>query len=237
MEEKGGDRLAATIYSSLDRTIRGVIFDMDGVVLDTEKLYARFWQEACIALGYPMTRQQALGMRSLNRQAGQAQLESYFGPGISREEVRRKRIELMDAYIEIHGVDPMPGIRETLMALKERGLATAIATSSPEERAKQYLHQLDLLELFDVICSGDHVTHGKPAPDIYLLAAEKIGLPTEVCLAVEDSPAGILSAHGAGCLPVFIPDQDEADEKTGALLFARIDRLTDIMDILKEKQP
>ena len=228
--------MAATVFDSSDKEVRGVIFDMDGVVLDTEKLYARFWQEACIALGYPMTRQQALGMRSLNRQAGQAQLESYFGPGISREEVRKKRIELMDAYIEVHGVDPMPGIRETLMALKEGGLATAIATSSPEERAKQYLHRLDLLELFDVICSGDQVTHGKPAPDIYLLAAEKIGLPPEHCLAVEDSPAGILSAYRAGCLPVFIPDQDEADEATQAMLYGRVDCLTDIMDILKEEQ-
>jgi beta-phosphoglucomutase-like phosphatase (HAD superfamily) len=98
------------------------------------------------------------------------------------------------------------------------------------------LQQLDLLELFDVICSGDHVAHGKPAPDIYLLAAKKIGLPPGYCLAVEDSPAGILSAYRAGCLPVFVPDQDEADETTQAMLYGRIDSLTDIMDILKEEQ-
>ena len=118
------------------KPVAGVIFDMDGVILDTEKLYGRFWQEAAIALGYPMTHRQALGMRSLNRQAGQEKLESYFGPGISRSQVRNKRIELMDAYIAQHGVELLPGVREILAFLKQRGIATAIATSSPMERVE-----------------------------------------------------------------------------------------------------
>ena len=91
--------MAYMVYRREEKPVAGVIFDMDGVLLDTEKLYARFWREAAVALGYPMTHQQALGMRSLNGQAGQAKLESYFGPGISRSQVRHKRIELMDAYI------------------------------------------------------------------------------------------------------------------------------------------
>ena len=85
--------------------IHGVLFDMDGVVLDTEKLYARFWAEAAHALGYPMTYEQALGMRSLNSAAGQAKLESYFGPGVSRAIMRDKRIELLDAYGAEFGVE------------------------------------------------------------------------------------------------------------------------------------
>ncbi len=79
--------------------IRGVLFDMDGVVLDTEKLYARFWREAAVSLGYPMTHEQALGMRSLSRVAGQAKLERYFGPGISIETVRAERLALLARYI------------------------------------------------------------------------------------------------------------------------------------------
>lgn len=83
--------------------IKGILFDMDGLILDTEKLYCRFWQEAARILGYPMTMEQALGMRSLNRHAGEAKLKSYFGEGISYTEVREKRIELMDAFVEKRG--------------------------------------------------------------------------------------------------------------------------------------
>jgi len=218
------------------KPVAGVIFDMDGVILDTEKLYGRFWQEAAIALGYPMTHRQALGMRSLNRQAGQEKLESYFGPGISRSQVRNKRIELMDAYIAQHGVELLPGVREILTFLKQRGIATAIATSSPMERVERYLGPYGVLSKFDALCSADDVARGKPEPDIYLKAAAMIGLPPEKCLAVEDSPAGILSASRAGCMPVFVPDQDRADEDTKKLLYAHADSLLDLIDLLKEEQ-
>ena len=215
--------------------IRGVIFDMDGVVLDTEKLYARFWREAAVALGYPMTHQQALGMRSLNSYAGQAMLESYFGPGVSRKTIRDKRVELMDAYVAEHPVDPLPGVYEILRWLRRHGIRTAIATSSPLDRAEQYLRPLGLLEQFDEVCSAYGLPNGKPAPDVYLLAAQRIDLQPENCLAVEDSPAGILSAYRAGCLPVFVPDQDQADEETKALLFAHADSLTDLIELIEEE--
>ena len=86
-------------------TIAAVLFDMDGLVLDTEKLYTRFWQEAAIACGYPMTKEQALGMRSLNRGAGLAKMQSYFGPAVDYDFIRNKRIELMDGFIAENGVE------------------------------------------------------------------------------------------------------------------------------------
>ena len=228
--------MAHQIFGSCKKAVAGVIFDMDGVILDTEKLYARFWREAAVALGYPMTHQQALGMRSLNSQAGQAKLESYFGPGISRDQVRCKRIELMDAYTDVHGVELMPGVREILAFLKQRGIAIAVATASPMERVERYLKPYGVLEQFDVLCSADDVLRGKPEPDIYLKAAGMIGLPPEKCLAVEDSPAGILSASRAGCRPVFVPDQDQADEETMQLLYAHADSLLDIITMIEEEQ-
>ena len=220
------------IYKENINPIHGVLFDMDGVVLDTEKLYARFWAEAAHALGYPMTYEQALGMRSLNSAAGQAKLESYFGPGVSRAEMRKKRVELMDAYVAQFGVEAKPGIHELLDYLKGQGIRTAIATSSPMERAKSYLDSLGLTAKFDCICSGHDVAQGKPAPDIYLKAAASIGVPPANCLAIEDAPAGILSAYRAGCWPVLVPDLDGSDEEMRKTLYAEADSLLDIIHLL-----
>lgn len=213
--------------------IRGVLFDMDGLVLDTEKLYSRFWMESANNLGYPMTYEQSLGMRSLNRTAGQNKLIEYFGPGISYEEVRNHRIELMDAWIEIHGVDLKPGIHELLDYLHNNGILCAITTSSPMDRTRKYLSAHNLLHRFDKLCSGYDVPKGKPEPDIYLYGAASLNLRPEQCLALEDSPAGILSAYRAGCLPVMIPDQDQPSEDTISLLYAKADSLSDIIFLLK----
>ena len=221
-----------TIYKKASAPILGVLFDMDGVILDTEKLYARFWAEACHAYGYPMTYEQALGMRSLNAQAGQAKLESYFGPGICRATIKDKRVELMDAYTDVHGVEPKPGIVELLDYLQARGIRVAITTSSPHDRVRQYLQPLGLYERFDHICTGPDVKHGKPAPDIYLYGASCLGLYPANCLAVEDSPAGIESAYRAGCMPVLVPDLDGSDEQMRTKLFAEADRLTDLMELV-----
>lgn len=219
----------------LKKPVRGVLFDMDGVVLDTEKLYCRFWREAAHALGYPMTVEQALGLRSLNAQAGQEKLESYFGPGVSREALKEKRVELMNAYVEVHGVEPKPGIYELLDELKRRGIRTAITTSSPMRRVKRYLEPLGLLDRFDCLCSGHDVPRGKPEPDIYLHGAACLGLEPEECLAIEDSYAGVLSASRAGCLTVLVPDLDEPNEEILAPLYACCEKLTDIIDILALK--
>lgn len=223
--------MAVWIYGER-RPAKGVLFDMDGVVLDTERLYARFWAEAARALGYPMTYQQALGMRSLSSTAGQAKLESYFGPGVSRAQMRRKRVELMDAFVAEYGVEPKPGIQLLLDFLQEKGIPTAITTSSPKERVERYLKPLGLYHRFDKICTGYEVAHGKPEPDIYLYGAESLGLRPEDCLAIEDSPAGIESAFRAGCMAVLVPDLDSATDEMRKMLFAEADSLADVICLI-----
>lgn len=213
--------------------IKGLLFDMDGLILDTEKLYTRFWQEAANALGYPMTREQALGMRSLSREFGAAKLESYFDEPVSYEEVRAKRIELMNAFIEKEGVEAKAGVQELMAYLKENGIKTAIATSSPLDRTEAYLKSVGLGNAFDKLISGYMVKKGKPEPDIYQLAAAELGLAPQECLALEDSPSGLLSASRAGCFPVMIPDQDQPAEETERLLFAKADRLDKVIGLLE----
>lgn len=214
------------------RPIRGVLFDMDGLVVDTEKLFSRFWMEACHFYGFPMTREQSLQMRSLSKGAGQAKLSSFFGPDAAYPVIRDKRIELMDAYIARHGVEPKPGIRELLEHLKGRGIPCAITSSSPVERIQSFLGPLGLYGYFDQIISGHDVPNGKPAPDIYLYGAAALGLKPEDCLALEDSPAGICSAYAAGCLPVMVPDQDQPDDKTRTMLFAVAQTLADVITMV-----
>ena len=217
------------------RPIFGVLFDMDGVVIDTEKLYTRFWMEAAHFHGFPMTREQALGMRSLSTPAGQAQIRGYFGEGADYFAIRAKRIELMDAFVGSHGVELKPGIRELLAFLKARGIRCAITSSAGLPTIRAHLGSVGIAEAFDALCSGKDVPHGKPAPDIYLHGAAVLGLPPESCLAIEDSPAGIESAYRAGCLPVMVPDQDQPTEETLAKCFAKADSLLDVIELLRSQ--
>jgi len=205
---------------------------MDGLVLDTEKLYTRFWMEACRFYGFPMTLEQALKMRAANSRLSEENLHSFFGPGADYRKCRAKRIELMDAYIAQQGVDCKPGIRELLDALDVRGIPAAITSSAPRERIEKHLASVGLLHRFAAVCSGHEVSNGKPAPDIYLHGAASLGMAPESCLALEDAPTGILAAYRAGCVTVMIPDMDQPDPETEKLLHAKADSLRDIIEFL-----
>lgn len=211
--------------------IKGVLFDMDGVILDTEKLYTRFWCEAAQSLGYPMTHEMALGMRSLSREVGERRLKEYLGEEVDYQQVRTRRIEMMSAFIEKNGVELKPGVHELLVFLKEKGIKTSIATSSPLDRTKEYLSQVGLADAFDELVSGHMVPHGKPAPDIYIYAANKLGLKPEQCLVLEDSPTGLLAAYRAGCIPVMVPDQDQPDEKTREMAYDVVESLSKVKEL------
>lgn len=224
--------MAYTIYKPL-RPVRGVLFDMDGVILDSEKLYTRFWQEAGRSLGYPMTREHALGMRALNRDAAEEKLKGYFGPHVDYARMKARRIELMDAYVARHGIEPKEGIRELLSFLKEQGLPCAICTASPLERIRDYLTPLGLFDQFDALCTVYQVPKGKPEPDIYLFGAASLGVPPENCLALEDSAAGIQSAHRAGCMAVMVPDQDAPDADSLERITALADSLLDVAAMIR----
>lgn len=233
MNRNGIELVNIDFFLKEKRPILGVLFDMDGIILDTEKLYTRFWQEAAIALGYPMTRELALKMRSTNHTAGEAQIKSWFGPDARYHDIRAKRIELMTAFIEKEGVDLKPGIHELLDYLQANRIKTAIATSSALELAIKYLTQTNLADRFDKIITAYMVEQGKPEPYIYLRAAKELGLDPKNCIALEDSPSGLTSACRAGCLPVMIPDQDQPDEETKKLLFAKADRLDQVIQLIE----
>ena len=225
--------MAIKLYNQNTPRIRGVLFDMDGLVLDTEKLYCRFWAEAGRFCGFPMTMEHALAMRSLGAGPGEEKLQSFFGPTAHYTTIRKKRIELMDAHIAEHGIEVKPGIYELLDALDARGIPAAITSSSSQEIIRRHLEEHNLYHRFAKICSGHDVPNGKPAPDIYLHGAASLGLLPENCLALEDSPTGILAAYRAGCVAVMVPDLDQPDGETEKLLHAKADSLADVIGLLE----
>ena len=212
--------------------VRAVIFDMDGTLLDTEKLYMRFWLEAAHRLGYPMRPEHVLHIRSMAAMYAGPLLRREVCPDFDYFAVRELRREIMEAYIDEHGVEPKPGMLDTLAAIRERGLLIGLATATEEPRARKYLRMVDAEGYFDAITCASMVARGKPAPDIYLLAAQRLGVAPGEAIAVEDAPSGIRSAHDAGLIPVMVPDQDQPDETTRALCRAVVSELRGVLSLL-----
>ncbi len=212
--------------------IKGAIFDMDGVLINSEILYQRFWIEALKFFGYNATENHILSLRSLTGKNAEKKLKSFFGEELNYQKVKEKRIKLMDNYIRKNGVEAKPGGDFILQYLKEKGIKLALATSSPLERAKKHLSLVGLYKYFDEFVCGSMVKNSKPQPDIYLLAAKKLNLPSEECIAVEDSPNGAIAGISAGCKTIFIPDLTPCPEELKSRIFALCSNLREIKDIL-----
>ena len=215
--------------------IKGAIFDMDGLMLDTEKLLVRFWRQAAGEYGYDMTVQHVLDIRSLSRKYAIPQLRGIFGGQFEFEQIRARRIELMNAYIEENGFEVKKGLFELLEYLKRGPYRIAVATATDYERATAYLRRIDALEYFDEIICGNMVENGKPEPDIYLAAAAKLGLAAGECAALEDSPNGIRSAYAAGCRVIMIPDLSQPDDAVAPMLSAVYESLDNAVEFFEKE--
>lgn len=215
--------------------IKGVIFDMDGLILDTEKLYQRFWREASQICGYDMSPEQALKLRSLDKNLAKALLRDFFGEEYDYQRVHDIRVKLMADYISKNGVSAKDGVCELVDYLKANNYKIAIATATNYERANQHLTLAGVRNCFDdnIICAS-MLKRGKPYPDIYLYACEKLELPSENCMALEDSPNGISAAYSAGCVPVAVPDTSEIEKEITEKAYAVAKSLFDVKDILEE---
>lgn len=208
--------------------LKAFLFDMDGTLIDTECYYRVFWPKALAAFGYTMTDEQALSMRSLGRPFAPQRLREWYGDALDYHAVREKRKELMEEALVRDGIRVKPGARELLTVLRDKGVITAVVTATDRERADRYLAQTGLAEFFSEVISATSVKEGKPSPDIYLYACEKLGLKPEECAAVEDSPNGVMSAYRAGCRVIMVPDQTPADETVRPYLYQCADSLGDI---------
>lgn len=213
--------------------VKAVIFDMDGLLLDTEKLLVKYWVQAANEMGFPMTREHALYLRSLHRSYAVPYLKEQFGEEFDYIKVRSRRMELMRDYFAQNPLELKKGAVELLDYLKSQGIRSAVCTATDYERAKNYLSQVGIFGRFDKIICAAMVQRGKPSPEIYLYAAEQLGLSPSECMALEDSPNGVKSASGAGCVTVMVPDLTQPDSELNAMIYAKADSLYDVIDILK----
>lgn len=192
-----------------------VVFDMDGVITDTEKLYRRFQLEEGRSRGVPedvivdACEHIAGGNKYVNKKV----FEDIVGMGIDYMEYREKVIEKLDNFIDTNGVELKKGVKELLAYLKEKGIKIGLATSTVKERAVKYLVSHEIYDYFDALIFGDMVEHGKPAPDIYLKACDVLGVEPEKTIGVEDSINGIVSAGRAGLYPVMVIDLIQPKEE------------------------
>lgn len=217
----------------MSNTVKGAIFDMDGLMIDTEKLLVKYWRQAAAEFGYEMTFEHVLGIRSLSRKYSVPKLKGIFGDEFPFDEVRSLRIRLMNEYIDKNGFDIKKGLFELLDYLKSKGIKIAVATATSRDRAVMYLERINALQYFDAVICGDMVKNGKPEPDIYLTAAAELGLPPEECAAFEDSPNGLKSAYAAGCKVVMIPDLSQPDSETEPYTTAVYESLDKAVDFFE----
>lgn len=186
-----------------------VIFDLDGVIVSTDRHHREGWKRLADELGIPFTEDQARRTRGVDRMAS---LRVVLGPdhGFSGPQMEalatRKNEYYTESIRQITPADLLPGTLDLLDALDAQGIAMAIGSAS--RNASMVLERLGIANRFGAVVTGADFTHGKPAPDVFLIAAQRLGMPPERCLVVEDAEAGIRAAHAGGMKAVGIGGPD-----------------------------
>lgn len=188
--------------------IKAVVFDMDGVIFDSEKLYRKHWMISGNEYGIPEEEMRMLcdKIAGATKERNAKLMKSHFGEDFDYDSFRGKTMERMDKEIAEQGLDLKEGVEELFSFLKEQGYKLGLATSTQKERAERNLNRAGLLEVFDHIVYGGIVEQGKPAPDIYLKACEELGVLPEEAIGIEDSINGVLSSSSAGLYTIMVID-------------------------------
>jgi len=217
-------------------SISAIIFDMDGLMFDTEKIGLEAFQKAALQYGYVDTQGTFLRMIGRNvRDADRILLED-FGADFPVTAVRTERLSLLEAMRRENGIPMKDGLMDILHFLKNRGMDLAVASSSDRSVVMQNISAHTLEQYFAVVVCGDEVTVGKPDPEIFLKAAHKLGVLPSECLVLEDADAGIRAAHAAGMTPLLIPDILEPSDDIRALAYATLKSLKDVPEIIDQMQ-
>lgn len=191
---------------------KAVIFDMDGVIFDTERVYLEIWKSVFEKYGYKMTKELYITVMGTGRKNVIKTFLENFGDDLPIEKMYEEKDNQLFYIIENQGIPLKKGVKELFSMLKEKNYKIALATSAKRDRVEKQIKDKWLKESFDAIVCGDDVEKGKPSPDIFLKAAKEIDVEPENCFVVEDSPAGIKAAFSGGMKGIHVEDLKVADE-------------------------
>ena len=186
--------------------ITAVVFDMDGILFDTERLCRDCWIALSKEFAIPNMEEVYALCIGVNVQTTRQIVYDNYGKDFPFEEYDRRASAMYNEYIAEHGVPVKEGVRETLEALAKAGAKIAVASSTRREKVLRLLASTGIDRYFTAVVGGDTVTHSKPDPEIFLTACEALSVAPEEAIAVEDSHNGIRAAHAAGMLAVMVPD-------------------------------
>lgn len=215
--------------------IKGVIFDMDGTMFDTEKMWATFWKPALDALGLPYKEGLAEAERGTAGETSRQIVRSFYGEDCDAEAVIASLHRVADDVFAAP-VPKKPGLDELLNWLEERSIPMAVASSSRRYIIDRNLANWGMEHFFSAIISGQQVTHSKPDPEIFLLAAEQLGVSPAECLVLEDSYNGVRAGAAGGFVTVMVPDLAAPDEEMRSLYTMECPSLTDVLHKLQSGQ-
>lgn len=215
------------------KRIEAVVFDMDGVLFDTENISIACWKD--IAGGHGLANVEEVAVECIGRNRADicAVMRSAYGEDFAAEEFLDETAKRAQEKVERDGLPVMKGVKELLDYLKQNGYKIGLASSTRKVRILDHLKRAGLTEYFEMIIGGDMVEHSKPEPDIYRKACELLGVSPDNAMALEDSPNGIRSAAAAGMKAVMIPDYVAPTPEMEAIFYAKCDSLLDVIDLLQ----
>lgn len=209
-----------------------VLLDMDGLSLDTESTYCLAWRQAAAEFGHLLD--ESICEDLFGRQADDVErlISQLLGSDYDRARFYRTAEKYWREYLLTHGVQPMPGLTALLDHLNQRGIPHALATNSDQSHAEECLQHARLTGAFRVMVTRDQVSRGKPAPDLFLEGARRLGVPVTACLVLEDSATGIAAARAAGAIPVLIQRRDSLRLRLAAEAHAAWASLEELIRVL-----
>jgi HAD superfamily hydrolase (TIGR01509 family) len=223
-----------------NRSFAAIILDMDGLMLDTEVLERRAWQRAAHDFGFAITDEEFLSLIGRTEDDTRkilADLWEMPPEDVAKfGEIRARKI----SYADQEEIAIKEGLPDLLAWARMERIPTAVASSSPREKIFSRLNSAGIINDVDVIVGGDEVKQGKPAPDIFVLAANRLGSKTKACVVLEDSDSGIAGASRAGMTPILVPDRSVAREipaQVQSQAFAILDSLSEVLILLKAGRP
>ena len=216
-------------------TVDAVLLDMDGTLIDTEKVYFNSLVAALTTFGLGESAEQLChAMIGLPAPVCEAMLRDHYGPDFPQAEVNKAYIAQRDAIFDA-GLPLKPGTLELLEGLSAADCPRAIVTSASRRSAERNLTLAGIRDHFDTILTLDDVVRGKPDPELYLKAARQLGVTPQSCIAVEDSNHGVASAHAAGAITLMVPDIAPPTEESRAKCAAVLPDLNAVLALLRER--